>query len=172
MRRAVDAARVYELMRALGAAADAPGRVYFTGGATAVLEGWRESTVDVDLKIVPDTDALFRALPRLKEELEINLELVVPSDFIPELPGWEGRCRFITREGGLSFYHYDPYGQALAKIERGHERDLADVRAMMEGGLVERDRLWTLFESIEPQLYRFPAIDPKSFRVAVERAVG
>ena len=32
-------------------------------------------------------------------------------------------CRYevVAREGGLDFYHYDPYGQALAKIERGHE---------------------------------------------------
>ena len=44
------------------------------GGATAVLHGWRASTIDVDLKLVPDDDALLRALPRLKEELHVNLE--------------------------------------------------------------------------------------------------
>ena len=171
MRRPVDGARVRDLMRALGSAADAPGRVYFTGGATAVLEGWRESTVDVDLKWMPDLDALYRALPTLKEELEINLELAAPSDFIPEVPGWEERSRFIAQEGRLSFFHYDHYAQVLAKIERGHERDLADVQAMLDRGLVDRTRLKELFEAIAPQLYRFPAIDPRSFRAAVERAV-
>jgi len=172
MRRPVDAERVHRFMRALSAAAETPTRVYFTGGATAVLEGWRESTVDVDLKLVPETDALFRALPRLKEELELNLELVAPSDFIPEIAGWESRSRFIAQEGKVSFHHYDDYGQALAKIERGHERDLADVRAMLERGLVEREKLRAFFASIEPRLYRFPAIDPPSFRAAVERAVA
>lgn len=87
---------------------------------------------------------------------------MAPSDFIPELPGGEG---------GVSFYHYDPYAQALAKIERGHERDLSDVRAMVDRGLGDRERLLALFAAIEPQRYRFPAIDPKSFRAAVERAV-
>ena len=33
-------------------------------------------------------DALFRALPRLKEELRINVEIASPAHFIPELPGW------------------------------------------------------------------------------------
>jgi hypothetical protein len=158
-------------MRSLGAAADARARVYFTGGATAVLHGWRDSTVDVDLKCVPETDALFRALPRLKEELEINLELAAPSDFIPEVPGWEERSPFIAAEGLLSFHHYDPYAQALAKIERGHERDLLDVRAMLERGLVERATLLALHAAVEPQLYRYPAVDPPTFRAAVQRAV-
>src|SRR6201999_1643214 len=34
------------------------GPVYLTGGATAVLYGWRESTIDVDIKVVPDNDEL------------------------------------------------------------------------------------------------------------------
>ena len=172
MRCLVVAERVRTLMRALGTAAEAPGRVDFTGGATAVLEGWRASTVDVDLKLVPEADALFRALPRLKEELDLNLELVAPSDFIPEVAAWEDRSRFIPQEGPLSFHHYDDYGQALAKIERGHERDLADIRAMLERGLVDREKLLAFFGSIEPRLYRFPAIDPPSFRAAVLRALN
>ena len=159
-------------MRALGREAEEPARVYFTGGATAVLEGWRASTVDVDLRVVPESDALYRAFPRLKEELEMNIELVAPSDFIPELPGWRDRSPFITQEGSLAFHHYDAYSQALAKIERGHERDEADVRAMIDRGLVDRGRLRELFAAIEPALGRFPAIDPPSFRAAVERATA
>jgi hypothetical protein len=36
------------------------------GGATAILFGWRASTVDVDLCVVPERDAVFRAIPDLK----------------------------------------------------------------------------------------------------------
>ncbi len=61
MRRIVDAQRVREFMRALGAEADAPSRVYFTGGATAVLTGWRSTTIDLDIKILPESDRLFRS---------------------------------------------------------------------------------------------------------------
>lgn len=80
-------------MRGAGAAAGHPTRLYLVGGATAILEGWRESTVDVDIHLVPEDDALFRAIPRLKEELEINVELASPAHFIPELPGWKTRSR-------------------------------------------------------------------------------
>jgi hypothetical protein len=39
---------VRRLMRALGRAARGPGRVFVTGGATAVLKGWRSATADVE----------------------------------------------------------------------------------------------------------------------------
>lgn len=53
MRARVDAARLDVLMRHLGAAARHPGRVYFTGGATAVLQGWRPSTIEFLTRIEP-----------------------------------------------------------------------------------------------------------------------
>lgn len=87
MRALVDADRIRQLMQALGRAARRPARVYFTGGATAVLEGWRLSTIDVDVKLVPDEDALMRAIPELKERLSMNIELASPDDFIPVAEG-------------------------------------------------------------------------------------
>jgi hypothetical protein len=159
-------------MRSMGRAADRPGRAYLTGGATAVLEGWRASTIDVDVVFAPDTDALLRAVPALKEELRLNVELVSPAHFIPELPGWEERSAFVGQEGPLAFHHYDFYAQALAKLERGHAKDTEDVGAMIERGLVAPPRLRELFGAIEPSLYRFPAIDPKLFRRSVVALTG
>lgn len=42
---------------------------------------------------------------------------------------------------------------------------------MFERGLVDREKLWAFFEAIEPELYRYPAIDAASFRTAVEAHV-
>jgi hypothetical protein len=137
-----------------------------------VLLGWRDSTVDADILIVPERDSLFRALPRLKEELQINVEIASPAHFIPELPGWRERSLFIGREGRLSFYHYDPYAQALAKIERGHAKDLADVEQLIGRGLVEPGRLRELYEAIALQLHRYPAIDAPSFRRRLEEILA
>jgi len=117
---------------------------------------------------VPERDEVLRAIPRIKEQLEINVELAAPSDFIPELPGWEERCRFVAQEGGLAFYQYDFYSQALSKLERRHEKDLADVQAMLDRGLIKRQQLQQLYDAIEPALFRYPAIDPPAFRRAVE----
>ena len=172
MRPPVDGDRLRELARSLGRVAGAPTRIYLTGGATAVLEGWRGSTVDVDLRFEPDDDALLRELPALKERLGMNIELASPPDFIPELPGWRERSPLVFREGHVFVHHFDLYSQALAKIERGFALDLEDVRRMIERGLVEPVRLRELYEVIEPQLYRYPAIDPPEFRRKVEAALG
>jgi hypothetical protein len=171
MRRPVDAERVRALMAALGRAARVECRIYLVGGTTAVLSGWRTSTVDVDLKLVPQDDSVLREIPRLKNELQVNVELAAPDDFIPAIPGWESRSPFVAREGRVSFHHYDLYGQALGKLERGHAKDLADVRAMRELGLIQPDRLLVFFAEIEPLLFRYPAVDPKAFRRAVEEFV-
>ena len=170
MRALADAARIHDLMKALGREADRPAQVYLTGGATAVLYGWRGSTIDVDMKIVPDLDRVFRAIPEIKERLQINVELASPDDFIPVRDGWENRSPFIAQEGHLAFRHFDLYAQALAKIERGHAQDESDVREMFDRGLVDRLKLLEYFSSIEARLYRYPAIDPAGFRRAVQRA--
>jgi hypothetical protein len=39
---------------------------------------------------------------------------------------------------------------------------------MVARGLVNPAEALVQFEAIEPELYRFPAIDPRSFRNAVE----
>ena len=170
MRRPVDAARVREFLRALGAEAREETHLYLTGGTTAVLFGWRTTTVDLDIKMVPERDSLFRAIPALKEKLEVNVEIASPSDFIPELPGWQERSRFIVREGKIDAFHYDFYSQALSKIQRGHAKDLEDLREMTARKLVEPGKARELFAAIEDKLYRFPAIDPGAFRRRVEEA--
>lgn len=91
--------RLQAFMKALAAEARTSSRIYLVGGASAVFVGWRESTIDVDLKIIPETDEILRSLPRLKEQLHINIELTSPDDFIPELPGWQERSQFIQQEG-------------------------------------------------------------------------
>jgi hypothetical protein len=167
MRSETDKLKLGAFMAALGRRVGGPGRIYLTGGATAVLHGWRAMTIDIDLKPDPEPPGLFEALAVLKEELDINIELASPDHFIPAIPGWRERSVFIAKHGPLEFYHYDPYGQALSKLQRGHTRDLADARSLLRTGLVRADRLQEMFDSIEPDLIRYPAIDPASFRAAV-----
>ncbi len=120
----------------------------------------------------PESDDLLRRLAALKNQLDVNVELVSPPDFIPELPGWRERSPFVAREGRLDVHHFDPYSQALAKIERGFAHDLEDVAAMVERRMVNPATARELFERIEPALYRYPAIDPAAFRAKVERTLG
>src|SRR5947209_11049266 len=141
MRPPVNESRIRALAVELGRVARQPVRIYLTGGSTAVLEGWREATVDVDLRFEPEADELLRALPALKESLGVNVELASPPDFIPELPGWRERSPHVFSVGRLDVHHFDPYSQALSKVERGFEHDLADVHTMIARGRVNPERL-------------------------------
>lgn len=156
-------------MERLGWSARGPGRVYLTGGATALLEGWRDRTVDVDIKLDPEPPGAFEAIARLKEELDLNVELASPDQFLPPLPGWRDRSRFIERHGDVDFFHYDLCAQALSKVARGYERDLEDVRTMAARGLVTATELREGFAQIEPALVRVPGLDAAAFRARLER---
>lgn len=171
MRALVDAERIRGFMRELGAKATEDGLVYFTGGSTAVLEGWRSGTIDIDIKLVPELESVLRAIPALKESLHVNVELAAPDQFIPPLEGWQERSPSVGKEGRLTFHHYDFYAQALAKIERGHRQDLDDVREMFHRGAVDRATLREHFQRIRPFLFRYPAVDAANFEQAVDAAI-
>jgi hypothetical protein len=158
-------------MTALGKAVRTNTRVYLVGGASAVLLGWRDTTIDIDLAFVPESDEVYRAIARFKDDLNVNVELAAPDHFIPPVPGWEERSPLIARHGAVSFHHYDFYAQALAKIERGHATDQADVDQMLRHGLIEVTTLREKFAAIEPQLYRYPAVDAAGFAAAVRAVV-
>jgi hypothetical protein len=168
VREVADRARIEAFLAALAREAVTDTNVYLVGGTSAVLAGWRATTIDIDLVMRPESDAMLRAIPALKERLQLNVELASPDQFIPVPPGWEDRSPVITRIGRVTIRHYDFSAQALAKIERGHSRDLADVDAMLSLGLISSSVVREQFASMEPHLYRFPAIDPASFRQAID----
>ncbi len=171
MRDKTNQKSIERLMQLLGRRARSTGTVYFTGGASAVLMGWRDTTLDVDLKLAPEPAGVFEAIRDAKEELGINIELAAPDDFIPAVPGWQARSGFIAQVGPVEFRHYDFYGQALAKIERGHRQDVQDVDAMLANNLVEPTQLRTYFDAITDQMLRYPALDAATFRAKLNSAL-
>ena len=114
-------------MTALARHATADADVFLVGGTSAVLVGWRVATIDVDLVMRPESDAMPRAIPMHKEQLHINVERPSPDLFIP-VPAELGQRRpVVGRIGRVTFRHFDFAVQVFAKIERGHARDRADV---------------------------------------------
>ena len=164
MRSTIDPQKIEQLMKTLGREAKGAGSIYFTGGASALLIGWRESTVDIDIRLDPEPPGIFQAIAKLKRELNINIELASPQDFLPPLPGWRDRSIFIGKQGQIAFYHYDFTAQALSKLSRGFDRDVNDVQSMYAQGLFSLDDLQTSFEAIEPELIRFPSLDADALR--------
>ena len=136
MRSETNKAKLEAFLLALGNRVTGKGSIYLTGGATALLHDWRPRTIDVDIKPDPEPAGLFEALAALKNELDINVKFACPNQFIPAVPGWRERSLFIVHHGEIDFFHYDLYGQALSKLQRRHERDLGDVRSMLQAGMI------------------------------------
>src|SRR6266702_3995550 len=169
MRRKVTIETLKQIMQELAAAAQSPGKVYFTGGATALLLGFREQTIDIDLKLDPEPKGVFEAIAKLKNSLDVNVELASPDNFIPAPRDWRERSRHIASIRSVEFFHYDFALQALSKLERGHEQELDDVAKFLAGGYVTADSLRTCLSQIQPDLIRYPAINAQQFQAKVEK---
>ena len=171
MRSSVDPQKIEQFMEALGREARGSGCIYFTGGVSALLIGWRGSTVDVDIRLDPEPLGIFQAIAKLKQELNINIELASPQDFLPSLPGWRDRSMFIGKRGQILFYHYDFTAQALSKLSRGFDRDIRDVEAMYDRKLFSLTKLIDCFEAIAPEIIRFPSLNADALRSRVENFI-
>lgn len=169
MRRSLTREGIEELMKEL--ARSAPGnrsyRIFLVGGATAVHQGWRSSTIDADLH--SDREEVFGDIQEIKERLQLNIEFVRPEDFVPALKGSEERHLFIETVGRVSFYHYDPYAQLLSKVVRGFRRDLKDATSFIDSGLVEEERFRSLVREIPQASYaRYPSLSQAAVLQAVD----
>jgi hypothetical protein len=140
----------------VGASARNPGACFITGGGSAVLVGWRESTIDVDLKFDPEPAGVFDAIPALKRALHINVELASPDDFLPPLAQWRERSRFNGRYGPMDAFHYDFVAQALSKLERGHAKDLLDVTEMLRRQLATKADILAMPKPSDPRSSDIP----------------
>ena len=156
-------------MDELAASVRGPGNIYFRGGATALLLGFREQTIDVDIKLDPEPEGVFEAIAQLKNRLDLNIELASPDDFIPATSDWREKSPLIASVGRVQYFHYNLALQALSKLERGHRQDLEDVKNLIRGGHVTGEQLQRKFNQIEPQLVRYPAVDIPRFKTNVEK---
>jgi hypothetical protein len=153
MRAPADRERIERFLTRLGAAVSEPGRIYRVGGTTMVYEGFRATTVDVDLLVeADDPNAIVAAIRSLKDVLDINVEFASPRDFIPLPAGWHERSIYIGRYGPLDVFHFDLYSMALSKIERGTERDFQDVVALVQSGRIDPAELDAAFHEIVPRI--------------------
>jgi hypothetical protein len=169
VRQPVDRARIDAFLEALGKRFHHAGRVLLVGGTTVVYQGLRNQTIDVDLTVEVESrwrGEFVEALRELKEELDINVEEVSPGDFIPLPAGSAERAVWVGKFGMLDVLHFDPYSVALSKIERGSDKDMADVRAQMKAGFIEPGRLDACFNEIMERYGRESIKqDPARFRL-------
>ena len=105
IRAPADRERIERFLTRLGALTHQPGRIYLVGGTTMVYEGFRATTVDVDLLVeADDPTAIVNAIRSLKDALDINVEFASPRDFIPLPAGWRERSIFVGRYGASTSF--------------------------------------------------------------------
>lgn len=170
--------QIEQFLREFGQLVHHPGRVYLVGGAALIhhnVRGPGATTVDIDLRLVVDDEQEAEAAIRqLIARLGINVELAYPGDFMPLPADWEARSPYVGRYGPLDVFYFDFVSSALAKIERGTDRDLRDVDLMAQQGLVRRDELAAAAQQILPQLGhgRFFNVDPQRFAQQLADAIA
>ena len=146
--------RIERFLSELGKRYRGGGRLYLVGGTQMVFAGFRGQTEDIDytVQLEGDHQEFTAAVRSLIRELNMSVEPAGPGDFIPLPAGWEERSRFVGRYGRLDVYTFDPVSTALSKIERGSSRDVDDVLALLDRGIVSVPELQTAFEAILPRL--------------------
>ena len=145
------------------------GALYLAGGSMLVYQGFRPRTLDIDYRIelsAGDDTQFIQALRATQRVVQLNVEPASPADFIPLPAGWRERSRFLVQEGGITVYAFDPLSTALAKIERGQERDIDDVLALCRSGVLNADQIAQGFEEISVRIETeaLPRITEQDFR--------
>src|SRR5437764_106550 len=109
MRATADRARLERFLHALGRTLRRPIRLYLVGGTVLVDLDLRAATVEVDYVVrADDPEALVdveRSIPRLKEQLNLNVEPASPEDFMPMPRGALEQSSFVRMYGTVAVYH-------------------------------------------------------------------
>ncbi len=132
---------------------------------------FRQETEDIDYtaRLEGDMGDFVSAVRGIIRDLDLSVEPAGPGDFIPLPRGWEDRSQFVGRFGSLDVFTFDPLSTALAKIERGSDRDIRDALALIRTRRVSVSQLKAGFEEILPRLERESVrVDDEDFRRKVE----
>jgi Nucleotidyltransferase of unknown function (DUF6036) len=173
MRHTVTKADIEKFLDALGKSFRKPGRLYLAGGAALVHIGLRPgSTMDIDVAIeASDEDEMVTAIRKLVEKMQINVEFASPGDFIPLPTQWMAQARYVGRYGSIDVFYFDFYSLALSKISRGNDRDLIDVKLLLQQKLITLEELDAAYNEVLPRMGKRPYINLNPQRFAERYAL-
>lgn len=169
-RRDVDASALDAFLDGVGRRVRDPVRLYIAGGAEAVILGIRPTTLDIDVTLDADDPQAERRAERVVEDVAERVGVVVewsdPTMFLP-IPRAAAlkRSPWHRTVGQVRVHQFDLVSVALGKIGRGTERDLADVDAYLDRGLIRWPDVETLWRAVRGESFRGAA---QSRRLVVE----
>jgi hypothetical protein len=167
MQPSVDKTAIESFLQQLGRTIRKPGRLYLVGGAALVHAGIRPGfTEEIDIQVSGANEGeLIVAIQKLIQQMQINVEFASPADFMPLPSEWKMHAHYVGRYGEVDVFYFDFYSIALSKIERGNNRDIADVKLLVQQGIINLDELDTAYREVLAQLGkgRYPRITPQRF---------
>jgi len=133
-------------------------RIYLAGEAALVHLGLRPGiSNDIDVVIETSNEAeMHAALQRCMQALHLNVRFASPEDIVPVPWHWDERARPIATYGSLEVSYFDLPSLALSKIAIGNERELYDVRLMLQQGALTLDDLDNTYLDVQPRMGKKP----------------
>ncbi|MBI5714902.1 MAG: hypothetical protein HZC38_16000 [Chloroflexi bacterium] len=148
--RLVDRKRLQAFLERLNMALDEPGAIFLLGGSSLTWRGVKQESADIDLQIVETDDPvpLLDAIAQAGDFIETRVDVMRLAQEMPLPEGYEERAEPAADFGKLTVYHFDPYSIALTKLARSATKDITDLEAMLQSGLIDCHTLQTHFESV------------------------
>jgi hypothetical protein len=172
VREPVERAKILRFLEVLGRRLHRPVRFYLVGGSIFVDLGLRGTTVDLDYVVQSDEqDAIEefeRLVPRLKNELKINLKPASPADFLPLPDDVLAHSRYVRSFGNVHVYYFDLASTVISKVARGAERDLGDVEAMVRAGEVSWTEVQARWQQVRGSKRGWIRYDPVTIEARLE----
>ena len=168
MRNNVAKADIEQFLKSLGKTFHKSGRLYLAGGAALVHMGLRPGvTMDIDVAVeTGDEDEMITAIRRIVTQMQINVEFASPGDFIPLPTQWMAQARYVGRYGQIDVFYFDFYSLALSKISRGSDRDLVDVKLLLQQHAITLEGLDAACSEVLPRMGKRPYINVNPQRFA------
>ena len=156
--------QVEQFLQELGRAFRGRGRIYLLGGAALVHAGVRCRPTQ-DIGLVVTRGDLYQAARKVAQVMNITLEFTSLSLWIPLPSQWEMMSRYVGRYGKIDVFYLDFYAVALSKMNRGNDRDINDVKLLLQQGLLSLAELDTDYGEVVANMGkgRYPRMDPQQF---------
>lgn len=164
---AISRAGIEQFLQALSRLTRHYSRLYLAGEAALVHLGVRSGTSnDIDMVIeTSDEEEMQAALLRCMQALRVNIRFSSPEDLVPVPWKWDTRAKQIAIYGSIEAFYFDLPTLALSKIAIGNQRELVDVRLMLQQRVISLDDLDNTYLEIQPMMGKKPYehIDLPSF---------
>jgi hypothetical protein len=156
--------QVEQFLQDLGQAFRGRGRMYLLGGAALVHARVRCGPTQ-DIGLVVTRGDLYQAARKVAQAMSIAIEFTSPSLWIPLPSQWETMSRYVGRYGKIDVFYLDFYAIALSKMNRGNDRDIKDVKLLLQQGLLSLAELDAAYGEVVANMGkgRYRRMDPQQF---------